>query len=146
MGLVHYVAVLLGFIFIFTGFLKLMPVDLGPGFTQAEMKAMFRKYVSVLPITHIFGVTITTTLYRSAVGLAETILGSMLAFGRTFWRVFGAFYLLVIMIGAVATHVKVGDPMAMASPPLILAIFLLFILVNRRGLSTNYSSSKTKVD
>lgn len=147
MGLVHYIAVLIGFIFIFAGFIKLIPIDLGHGMSQAEMKTMFKHYLSVLPIHQIFGITITTTLYRSCVGFAETVFGSMLAFGRPFWRMFGAFYLLLIMIGAFITHQMIGDPIAMASPPMFLAVVLAFILVNRRGLRTNYNTTnKTKSD
>ncbi|XP_030834363.1 uncharacterized protein LOC115929754 [Strongylocentrotus purpuratus] len=147
MGLIHYIAVLVGFLFIFAGLLKLTPIELGNGFSQSEMKTMFKRYLSVLPVHHMFGVTITTTIYRSAVGFAETVFGSMLAFGRSFWRVIGAFYLLIIMIGAFLTHQKIGDPIAMASPPLFLGILLLIILLNRRQLNTNYGrTAKAKSD
>lgn len=65
-----------------------------------------------------------------AVGVAQVLGGAALLFRG--YAALGAGLLALIMVGAVASHLRAGDPPAMALPALILFLLLAFVAYAQR--------------
>ncbi|MFD0938078.1 DoxX family protein, partial [Methylobacterium trifolii] len=65
-----------------------------------------------------------------AVGAAQVIGAALLLFRG--YAAIGAGLLALVMVGAVASHLRAGDPVLTALPPLILLTLLLFVAYAQR--------------
>ena len=71
------------------------------------------------------------TWFMYLIGLGQ-LAGAVLLWVRG-WTGFAAFGLSAMMVGAVASHLRVGDPVAMATPAMVLVAVLFAMAYARRG-------------
>ncbi|PIK45716.1 hypothetical protein BSL78_17422 [Apostichopus japonicus] len=128
MGSMHYLAIGVGLFFVVAGLVKVAPIQ--PAHNQ--MVSAFGRYASVFPLKMV-GIQPAADMYRALTGAAEILMGSLLAFGRYDWRSLSCLGLFVITVGAVQTHLALGDAVAEMFPALIAGGLLLILLFHPNG-------------
>ena len=70
---------------------------------------------------------------RVLVGLTELVAAVLLLIaaiaGNTALAVVGAIIVILTMIGAVATHIRIGDPSAKMAPAMVLGVLAVLLLI-----------------
>ncbi|XP_065837880.1 transmembrane protein 35B-like [Oscarella lobularis] len=118
--LVQIIRVFLALAFFSAGTLKIVPSDLVP-----HAEEMRKEFVTFATKSLPFGIEVNPDVYRLVVGITEFLSSVVLLFGSPSARRIVNAVLIIVMIGAVYTHIALQQPIASTVPAIVLGLLLI---------------------
>ncbi|KAK6474348.1 transmembrane protein 35B-like [Huso huso] len=124
------IRVLLGLFFTLAGAVKL--TDQISEDVYKQLRSQFVQFAEVFPLRDL-GVQPDPLLYLQVTGWVELLAGLLLAFGPRLLQTLSNLVLSVIMIGALFTLIKLGEPLSMCTPATVCLGLLLLLILRGSG-------------